>query len=460
MTRTIYKQWYIRTTLVFAGILLIGFIATSFGNIDRWFADVMGEWVKIEFIKFWVIFYNEMGFTCLFLIALVSIFIIVESWYVKNRSNKKSKVVILICYSVTTMIFFVYNFIRLIGLLTEDTGWGLGIDPQYLTTNTYKIISRISIFFIETTILIGSIFFLRFKVSKTNILIEKRAWVVAISALIFIIVSFFLLTLILKQSFGRPFYLNVEFERYIGKVKLDENGWAIDIELSVEAQKLEADFPDLKERILNSYNNSGYWTQADRYYKWYEVNGDWYQNLQFWYGGKILSWFMKFDPEYTKPLCWNNQDFPSGHTISGFTGVYYALFASVLIKDDKKRIKTTNILFTVWFISEIIMINSLVVARTHYVSDVWFSFVFCAIFMVTSLRFTNTLATKTLLKKRIKILKTNEFAIVKNKILIYFQDDNKIFITKIYSKRVEKKLKKYLNSLQLQEIHNWKNYYS
>ncbi|WP_338972136.1 phosphatase PAP2 family protein [Spiroplasma endosymbiont of Panorpa germanica] len=449
MTRTIYKQWYIKTTLAFAMVLLIGFIATSFDNIDRWFSDVMGEWVKVEFIKFWVIFYNEMGFTCLFLILLISIFIIVESWHAKNNDNPRSQIILYTCYAITITIFLVYNLVRLIGLPTEDTGWGLGVDPQYLTNNTYKIISRISIFIIESGILIGSILFLRLKVSKTNALIEKRASFVAVSALIFIVVSFFLLTLLLKQSFGRPFYLNVEFERYIGKVELDQNGWAIDIELSQEAQKLVPEFPDLKERILDSYNNSNYWTQADRYYKWYEVNGNWFQNLQFWYGGKILTWFIEFDLDYVKPPAWNNQDFPSGHTISGFTGIYYALFASVLIKDDKKRIKATNTLFTIWLISEIIMINTLVIARTHYVSDVWFSFVFCAFFLVASLRFTNTWTTKAILKKRHKKSLSNNFEIVENKVLIFFQEDNKIFVSKTSSKKINKKMKKYLNAAQI-----------
>ncbi|AHI54278.1 hypothetical protein SSABA_v1c08790 [Spiroplasma sabaudiense Ar-1343] len=452
MTNKIYKKWYILTTLAIAGFLFVGFIATSFGNIDRWFADVMGEGMQINFVKFWVVFYNEMGFTSLFLVMSISFLIVIEAFYLRFQGKKSVYNTIYLCYFVVIIFFLTYNLIRLVGVFNENTGWGPGIDVEYLTNNTFKSAARISIFIIETMILIFWILFLRLKLSKSRVLIENRVWITAISALVFGIISFLILTLILKQTFGRPYYLNVEFEKYIGKVELDDSGWAIDIELTPEVQKLEVDYPNIKEQILQSYNTGGYWTQADRYYKWYEINGNWYQNIKFWPGSKWFTWILPFDPNYTKPLCWDNRDFPSGHTISGFTGIYYVLFADSIVKNQKNKRWITITLFAIWLVNELSMINLLVVARTHYVSDTWFSFVFCTIALIWSLSVTNKLATKIVLKIRNKSLKENNFCILNNRIYIYYQNDNKILISKFGTKKSEKKIKKYLNETQVNEI--------
>ncbi|AXK51535.1 phosphatase PAP2 family protein [Spiroplasma alleghenense] len=452
MTKSIYKQWYIIVTLATAGVFLVAFLLTSFGNIDRWFADVMGEWIQVDFIKFWVVFYNEMGFTSLFLVCSISVAILIETFYSRHDQKSKFYKTIFGCYSLLIAFFLYYNLDRLVGVVNENTGWGPGIDVEYLTNNNFKIASRISIFVIESIILIISIYLLRFKISKSKILVENRAWVIALSSIFFGMICYFTINYVLKQTFGRPYYLNVEFERYIGKVNLDENGWAVDIDLTPEAQKLELDHPDLKEQILESYNTGGYWTQADGYYKWYEINGNWYQNLKYWTNLKWLTWWMKFDPNYVKPAAWANGDFPSGHTISGYTGIYYVLFASTLIKDDKKRHITVNTLFIIWFINEMIMVNILVVARTHYISDTWFSFVFCTAILILTLRLTNTLSTKVILKVRNKKSLENQFTLINNNIYVYFQNENQIKISNNTKKSFDKKIKKYLREEQIKDL--------
>ncbi|WP_338971951.1 phosphatase PAP2 family protein [Spiroplasma endosymbiont of Panorpa germanica] len=452
MKKSIFKSWYMITTVSIALVFFVGFILTSFGNIDRWFADVMGEWIKNDFMKFWVVFYNEMGFTALFLVCSISFVVLIESFFIRYKENKKIYNFIYVGHVLTFAFFLNYNLNRLIGVINENTGWGPGIDVEYLTDNTFKIISRISIFIIEASLLISFILLMRLKISKSSILLENRVWILAISSILFGIISFFSINYLLKQTFGRPYYLNVKFERYIGKVHLDETGFAVDIDLTPEVKKLEPQHPDLKQQILQSYNESNYWTQADGYYKWYEVNGNWFQNLQYWTNLRWLTWWIKFDHEYKQPLCWLNQDFPSGHTVSGFTGIYYALFANALIKDERKRKITTNTLFSIWLFSEILMVNLLVVARTHYISDTWFSFAYCTFALIVSLKISNVTSSKIVLKKRNKKREDNFFEIIDNKIFIFFQEDNKIFVSNFKSKKWEKKVDKYLGIEQIEKL--------
>ncbi|WP_026389255.1 phosphatase PAP2 family protein [[Acholeplasma] multilocale] len=403
--------WFIPLT-VFAIIFFIGFILTSISSFDYDWSVWFGKGMQNEVVKFIVVFYDQVGEEQVWLVVFICLFIILETihYYKKQKTDsltKRHSWWIYLVYGLLLSIFIAFKMTRVLSAKNMDTGFGPGIDAEYLTSNTYKLVSRIIIVTQELLILTLSIIYLRTKFSKRQDVLSNEYWVSSVKALVFFILPYVALWFI-KQSFGRPFLVNSDYSTIIGQVELVD-GKAVGITLTEEMLKIPG-IEDNIQYILDSYNNNQ-WTQAE-YFQWYEVNGNWFDNLKYW-----LPWRMFNGVDMTNaPKAWADGDFPSGHTLSTFSliGIGYVFVG----KNRPKKLPIyIKVIFVVWFMHLLIMMTTLVIARSHWLSDVFFSYVF---------DFLMLFASSFLVERYIRVLIckfNNRFKNEKNRVKYVFKDD-------------------------------------
>ncbi|WP_169734488.1 phosphatase PAP2 family protein [Mesoplasma photuris] len=339
-------------------ICMIIFVISSF--FDEKIAEVYSRITNNQFVKFWIVINDEFGDAQFLPLVFFAIYILIESLlFNKVKENRNLNNIGWIIIVILIVVWGTNRIIPTVNALNDDSGFGSGIDAEYLITNDFKFISRIIICFVEGTFLIWLLVYTKLKlVSKDNFL-KTNYWVSAIKTLAFIFFMY-LIVIFLKISMGRPYYLNTNFEEFVGKITWT-NGIATDITLTDEMLLL--DNVD-KQAILNSINNN-IWGPAE-YKEWYQPNGSFWGNI----GIMLKSIFKGIPIEEISNPGYSNIDFPSGHTTTTFMLFGYGYF---LQNSKLKNSKITKFLFSFLIIYLLSMMNSLVVARTHWMTDVVFS---------------------------------------------------------------------------------------
>ncbi|WP_157806941.1 phosphatase PAP2 family protein [Spiroplasma floricola] len=208
----------------------------------------------------------------------------------------------------------------------------------------YRINISIIVIFFTTLIILLSAYYIRFKFSKRKDIFIQEYWIDSIKGILFIFLCYFMI-LIFKPLFGRPYYYSVIFNDILNSY-LPEN-W--------------------------NYDSSKYFwgagidgTENVQYKNWWEIN-DFWKNLKYWFSSTA---------HLNQTNGWINQDFPSGHTISSFC-VISIMF--LFINNKKNRKLTNKKISIIWIWFSLILFNmkfSLVIAMTHWWTDVEFSTLF------------------------------------------------------------------------------------
>ncbi|WP_026389374.1 phosphatase PAP2 family protein [[Acholeplasma] multilocale] len=380
--------WWASPLITLATIALIGFITVSFNGWDDKATMWMAKGMEYKFIKYFVIFYFDMGEQEIYPLLLTAVFIIIESFfaYKKTKTNsfiKRNENLIWLFYIVMMALWLLMKIMGLINIADQDMGWGEGVYVYYLSNLKDRQISRIILLVIESSILVGVIYYLRFKFSKKPNILSGEYWVDSIRVGLMILIPY-VLVLTLEDATGRTYPVHAHFEDVVGKVTwvqddagaifFDDQYWtATWIELTPEMLSISGiDKATLEQNVIDSINKRewGPWG----YYEWYQVNGNFWSNLQYW---KLFNIFTKSDIS-NSPLGWRSTDFPSGHTVSAFSLVGFMFFRFRRNKSTKFDWKIRTLYF-VWLTNIIVMMSTLVIGRAHWVSDVLFSFVFCTL---------------------------------------------------------------------------------
>ncbi|WP_027063021.1 phosphatase PAP2 family protein [Mesoplasma seiffertii] len=352
LTLKTYK-WILVPAILLLVFASIGFVISTFYDLEA--AEWLGKGMKYQTVKFIVVFYSYIGMTIWLVPICIGLFIWLETFYSYKKTKKHSwfKVnskTIWVGYGSWFIVWVFANIQLLCKARFIDQGWGIGINVDYVTTWVYGFISRMISFISETALYMLVIYYFRFRLAKTNYLYNRGYWIDGVKAVAFIVISYTAL-LFIKHSFGRPYYMNLKsvYETTIWQEAIKEGVININDPDSI------AKFYEAQAKNL--------WGNAESYLPWYQINGNWFYNLRFWIPGLAdIS---------EAPGGWRDVDFPSGHTLAMFcllSNIFY------FVGKNKPTVSKKTIFVTyLWIPNLLIMMTTLCVARSHWLSDVFFS---------------------------------------------------------------------------------------
>ncbi|AUF83358.1 phosphatase PAP2 family protein [Mesoplasma syrphidae] len=346
-------KWILVPAILLLVFASIGFVVSTFYDLEA--AEWLGKGMRYQTIKFVVVFYSYIGMTIWSIPLCIAAFIWLETFYSFKKTKKDSwfkanSKSIWYVYLLWFVLWAVANIHLLYKARFIDQGWGIGINVDYVTTWVYGFISRVIAFISEATIYMGVIYLLRFKLAKSNFLYNRGYWIDGVKVVSFIVISYIIL-LFIKHSFGRPYYMNLKsvYETTILQEAINEG-------------IIDLNSPESLAKFYESQSKN-LWGNAEVYLPWYEINGNWFYNLKFWIPGLANI--------ADAPGGWRDIDFPSGHTLAMFcflSNIFYFVG-----RNKPKVSKLTKTATYLWIPHLLIMMTTLCVARSHWLTDVFFS---------------------------------------------------------------------------------------
>ncbi|AHF58069.1 phosphatase PAP2 family protein [Spiroplasma eriocheiris] len=352
------SHWYFfAIPLLIIFVINLGLlIASAWYGVDYQIAAVLAGGLNNEFGKYWALFYNQLGNTELFVVLLIYLAILLETLFlVKIKRNKikfKNNYWIVNSYYIIVGLGWVIgNSLTIAFIPTTDEGFGFGIDYILLDSMKYRLTGSILAFIYQTVLLGLGLYYVRFKLVKTNRILTEQAWIKAVKGVSFLIITY-LVVAILKGSTQRTYYYNAIFGDLIRA------------------------HPDL----LSHYLQQSEFKYGYNLGSGYVDNIPWEYQYPWWKPTSLID--NPNMPVFNLP--WEYA-FPSGHINATFcSGALIILF---LKNSDNKEVNwKVKGLFVIWLI-HIISINfALIVERMHWISDTAFTFVF-SILMILAVHF-------------------------------------------------------------------------
>ncbi|WP_342268504.1 phosphatase PAP2 family protein [Spiroplasma endosymbiont of Aspidapion aeneum] len=387
--KTNEKNVYIKIPfIVIFFIGLIGFITTSFFDLDNKWVAYGWDLQKSHFIKSFCYFYFNIGTNQLTVLLPICAIVLFESFMAKIKRQKHWSVYGF--YIFLAIFWIVYNWYIIYSTYNADDGWGFGICVSVLLDGKSALYGIIAITVINTIIFVAVAYLIHFKIAKFPTFIEDKYWHRSLFLIIYVLIMYFFI-IIIKQSTGRPEYIFTNFEDIVGKItwgdvdKLTGRRKAIDIDLTPAIRKIngitDADMPKLKANILREINNNN-WAPSN-YFQWWQINGDWVSNLKHW---AIFNWFTDSSTK-NMPTGWYVINFPSGHMNATFTTFGYGYIFLYENKNIKKKWKISFMIL--WLVHLFGMLLTLTISTLHYPTDCFFTMTLCPLIIYPSLKATD-----------------------------------------------------------------------
>lgn len=329
-------------SLISLGVL----IATGWYQIDYQIAAELAKPLSNEFVKYWVRFYDQLGNTEIFIVIIIYLAILLETWFLLKIKQKKQKFVknywlTLGYYFLAIGAWLIGNIVNLSLIPSLDEGFGPGIDYLLFDNYKYKLTSAILVFLYQSILLGIGLYYVRYRLVKTNRLLTEQTWLKATKGLSFLIITYIIIV-ILKGATHRIYYYNAIFGDLI----------------NAHPEFLDA---YLKSGFHFGYNlNNGYLNNIpwEWQYPWWKPPIGLFSNVN-------MPTF-KTQWEYA---------FPSGHINATYsTGSIILLFLKN--KQNTKINWKIKLCFIIWLIHVLTMNFALVIERFHWISDTAFTFIF------------------------------------------------------------------------------------
>ncbi|WP_026389612.1 phosphatase PAP2 family protein [[Acholeplasma] multilocale] len=418
------KNWILISMISFFVVAFAAFIAATFYDfeIQEWFTQGM----DYPIVRWWVALWDEMGKSQMIIVIVIILFVMFESFVFYHKTKKTKwaqgkRWAVYTVYGIWLTIWLAINIYWILAMRFMDDGWGQGFDSKLVDTYVPRMTARIFLFIVESIIMMSVFYFLRFKFSKRKDVLTGEYWVDSLKVLIFIGFGYIMI-FIFKQSFGRPYFYSVVFDDVIRDKAM---------ELGVDPSLID----------------QGPFNQAD-YKEWYEINGNWLENLKYWLPWRIFNG----SDINNAPAGWTDGDFPSGHTISTFA-ILALMFFFVGKHKTTNNHKGVKIFAAIWFIHLLSMNFSLIVFRFHWLTDTTFAMMFSIVFLPIASVFTERMTRKIIVKFNAKRNIENKTFILKEgkSIKVYVVHYKKEWILKTYAnqKTFDRKFDKYQTKRKL-----------
>ncbi|WP_348736131.1 phosphatase PAP2 family protein [Spiroplasma endosymbiont of Ammophila pubescens] len=329
-------------SLISLGVL----IATGWYQIDYQIAAELAKPLSNEFVKYWVRFYDQLGNTEIVIVIIIYLTILLETWFLLKIKQEKKKFIknywiTIIYYFLAIGAWLIGNIVNLALIPSLDEGFGPGIDYLLFDNYKYKLTSAILVFLYQSFLLGIGLYYVRYRLVKTNRLLTEQTWIKATKGLSFLI-STYIIIVILKGATHRIYYYNAIF------------GDLIDAHPEFLAAYLKSSF-HFGYNLGNGYLNN---IPSEWQYPWWKPPIGLFSNVN-------MATF-KTPWEYA---------FPSGHINATYcTGSIILLFLKN--KQNNKINWKIKLCFIIWLIHVLAMNFAVVMERFHWISDTTFTFIF------------------------------------------------------------------------------------
>ncbi|AOG61008.1 hypothetical protein SHELI_v1c10610 [Spiroplasma helicoides] len=315
----------------------------------------LAQAIQYKAAKAWVLFMDMWGVFQFLPVLILFLGVIWETSFVyfqkywKKDFFRNNEWVVNLYYLAAFTLYVATTFIWLDDAINSDQGFGVGNDALIVDSNEYKIYAIILVKIFELIALIAITYYLRFKFSKREDIFVQEYWVDSLKGIFYISASY-IIVILMKNSFGRPYYYSTIFNEILN-TEVAAKGWTYN--------------PDVL-----TWGGGQFGVDNVEYKNWWEPN-DFLNNLENWFKG---------DVEKTQTNAWWNVDFPSGHTTSTFC-VLTVMYLFINPNKERKLNKRKIAFIYIWiFVVLTSMKFALVVYRSHWWTDVEFS-TFFGIFM-------------------------------------------------------------------------------
>lgn len=340
------SRWFFWIPIATVIILSIGvLIATSWYSVDYKIAVELVKALQTELGKYWSRFYETLGLTELFILIIIYITILLETWFLTNISKNKLKFkknywIVDSFYIVVLVIWVCANITHLFSIPNTNYGFGKGIDRILIDDIKYMLTGTSVAFCFQTLLLCLGLYYVRYHLVKKDRLLKEQFWLKSIKGLSFAGITYIIIV-ILKGTTAHLYYYNVIFGDLISS------------------------HPDLLEAYKNSGAQFGFGADHTGNIPW-ELQYPWWKpNLGLIQSNPAM-------PRFNMP--WDYA-FPSGHINATFiTGSGILLFLKN--KDNGKVNWKIKVIFALWLTHVLSMNFALIVQRFHWISDTAFTFIF------------------------------------------------------------------------------------
>lgn len=368
--------WFFFIPIALIIIINIGLlIATSWYSIDYKIAEEISKGLNTEFGKYWSRGYGYSGNTELIVVLMIYIALLFETLFLTKISQKKSKWkenywIVNIYYLAAIIGFLAFSISRVSWLATKTGAFGPGIDTALIDSIKYRVTGGIVAIIYQTIILGFGLYYIRYKLVKTNRLLTEHLWFKAVKVIGFFIFGY-IIVLILKGTMNRIYYFNTIFGDLFAKAP----------------QKLQDYF------LAHHHSGVGL---GYGYSPW---KGGSRSNipLEFQYPWWKSSLSLKTNPNmpyYNSP--WELA-FPSGHmnATCGVGSLIYLFYQKNNRGKGNWKVKT---FFIIWIIHFLSMNFALIMERMHWMSDTAFTIILTgAIAIIVNYAFNKIFAKKLIL---------------------------------------------------------------
>lgn len=320
-------------------------IATSWYSIDYKIAEEISKGLTTEFGKYWTRFYDAAGRTELITVIMIYIAILFETVFLTKISQKKDKWkknywIVNGYYIVVIVGWFLFNTIKITLTAIGTSVFGKGIDFVLLDSIKYLVTGGIIAFAYQTVILFLGLYYVRYKLVKTNRILKEQYWLKSIKVFTFFILCYIVIIIPLKGTMSRLYYFNAIFGDLFEKLP-----------------------KDLQDNYLASGARLGYGPNHINNIPDYLQYPWWKSSLP-----------LKSDPNmpyYSLPWLYA---FPSGH-MNAFFGGGALILLFFKNKNNEKINWKIKICFIIWLIHLLSMNFALIMERMHWISDTAFSII-------------------------------------------------------------------------------------
>ncbi|QGS52379.1 phosphatase PAP2 family protein [Spiroplasma tabanidicola] len=425
--------------LFIPGLVIVIFSSISFlvtGFFDREIDAVISKTIDYFPVKIWASFMEEFGIYNMMCFVFILLGVIWETIFFyqkkfgKKQFIKNNQWMVYIYYALGFIIWVASMAIAVKAGFSRDFGYGPGNDPYTFISQKYRTYSTIFIKILELGVMIVGFVVLRFKFAKREDILLNEYWTDALKGCVWI-VFMYIVVVLGKMSFGRPYPYTVDFENSLRRAH--ESGWTYTPETGYFGTG-----PDGTSNV--------------DYLPWWIPN-DFFKNFKNWFV------FNAFEKDNNG---WWNRDFPSGHT-AATSSMVSIMF--LFINPNKKRKLTWYKLAYIYFVFLIILPSmkfGLMAQRTHWASDLEFTTIFAIGFIPLANYFVNRHVRCWKNKFNAKHHNKTKGYIIEQKIgfVLYVQTpnyDNRVCLFyngKNKAKKIEKIIKKYNIDLVRKEIIN------
>ncbi len=330
-------------------------IATSWYSIDYKIAEEISKGLSTEFGKYWSRGYGYSGNTELIVVMMIYIAVLFETIFLTKIAQKKNKWkenywIVNIYYIAAVIGFLAFSISRVTWIAFKTGAFGPGIDTALLDSIKYRVTGGIVAIIYQTIILGFGLYYVRYKLVKTNRLLTEHLWLKSIKVLGFFIFGY-IIVLVLKGTMNRIYYFNTIFgdlfEKAPGKLK------------------------DYYNHHQHSGIGLGYGAPS--------FNGNIPPELRYpWWKSSLPLRYNPNMPYYKNP--WELA-FPSGH-MNATCGVGSLIYLFYKKDNNGKTNWKFKFCFIIWIIHFLSMNFALVMERMHWMSDTSFTIIITGIIAV------------------------------------------------------------------------------